>query len=68
MKATWLNSQQWHNRLKSIETRNMKQYKHTFTVPKIERDLSKCIIETDMDGNICIDYDLYKDLRKTAGI
>ena len=68
MDPIWLSRQQWHNRLKSIETRNLKTYRRSYTIPTIERDLSDCIIEYDDEGNIRIDKDAYKTLKATAGV
>jgi hypothetical protein len=68
MKPVWLSNKQWESRLSAIQTRNMKQYKRSYTRPTIARDLSGCIIEFDTEGNVNVDYDAYNELRKTAGV
>lgn len=64
MKVLYLSYQQWDNRLKTIETKNLKQYHRTPSWLSIGYELKPCILETQDGKIIVIDEDKYKELRK----
>jgi hypothetical protein len=59
----YLSNQQWSNRLKTIETKNLRKYHRTPYWLSIGRALSPCVIEHIDGDTIVIDEEKYKALR-----
>ena len=53
----------WNNRLKSIETKNIKKYGESLTWTSLERHFNDCIIQIT-EGTIIFDEKKYKEIRK----
>ena len=68
MGALYLSQQQWNNRIKSIETKNLREYHTTPSWLTIARAFNDCIIEYQIGNNglstIVIDEQKYKMQRK----
>ena len=62
-KILYLSAQQWNNRLKTIETKNLRKYHKTPYWLSIGRTLSPCIIEFQDGETRVIDAEKYKELR-----
>lgn len=63
-KILYLSQQQWSNRLKTIETKNLKKYHRTPYWLSIGHTLKGCIIEIQDGETLVVDEDKYKELRK----
>lgn len=63
----YLSKQQWNNRIKSIETKNLRKYHRTPNWITISHNLSPCIIEIQLSNDdnsiFVIDAAKYKALR-----
>lgn len=59
----YLSNQNWHNRLKSIETKNLKKYKRSSTATSMSIYFNPCIMESRDGDTVVIDEEKYKLIR-----
>lgn len=61
IKIQYLTNKQWQNRIKTIETKTLKQLHHCSSM--ISEKMKQCIIEYKDSNIVIIDKLLYKKLR-----
>ena len=59
----YLSRQNWHNRLKTIETKNLKKYRRSKTASSMSSYFHPCIIEFRDEDTVVIDSKKYKLIR-----
>lgn len=53
----------WTQRGKVIVTKNLKRWRKSPGLATVLHELSRCVVEQDLDGGVTYDVQLYKDVR-----